>query len=627
MADAIQQQLTNHLDALLSNPATTAIDIRLVENAGLVLPDQLVPEQTNKLVQQISTLLQNVQQDPTPLTQLLEKLLQHFSFSDVLSFEPPVDFANGLRSGTAMTPINMLMLYLLQKATNTTDTATVAGWPEVVRALVKLWLATPDTGVTTRAASLLCDFLAVDKPTVAEPGQQLPDSHSGQGLMWKRIFSDADVYTTLFDCCDLKSIGPELSKRQVTLAQARLLDVLPKWATLDWSAVSKSHNHEVESLHGVTNRGGGLLDFAALHMIDTKDDILTHVVLIEFYASLLVATKHELVLPNSSVGLEFSLKTGIHEQVANLYLLDTADDLLGSMFLYGPASRYLAVYASVYPQHYISSKLPAAIQKRLLNQFDQSASRWAHSEPPKYDLGLLASLPRISLLPGRSGAKDWSATPLLRLPSASVPPEVFDTLATIFHGPAEEVVTFPQASPMTDVNHKDKVEDAAAARTLYFQYLAHHRSLWKDVVAHAETVAILDRALAALSLLTAVITANWSTEEEFDLPSGVIATPGSGVIAILSPPALEHVIPYLSRPARSFSNLVGGRGDAESPAYRIAMAKYDALSALVKRLSAYLNATPDLDLQTVLRTLEKRLAEGPLSTDEEPGGQIATLEL
>lgn len=623
MTEATHKRLTEHLVEVQNHDGMLALDDRLLDEAGLILPDQLSPDATLRLVKQISTLLRSIQTDPSPLAQLLERLVQHLSFADVLSFDPPINFAQGLQPVDGAASINMLILYLLQKATSHVDIATVAGWPEVVAALVKLWLETPDTGVAARAGALITGYLVADKPNKLDVGMRQNVSGPGESLMWKRMFADADVYGALLACCDLKSTGPNRSKRQTTLAQARLLEVLPTWASLDWSTVSRSHDADVEACYGV----GSLMDFASLYMIDTEDDILTHVCLLDFFAHLLVATKKEIVSQDLSAGLNYLIQKGIHDKVANLYFADSVDDPYVGLFLYGPASRYLAVYSANYPHHYMSTKLPTAVEKRLFARFDQTPTRWSHTDPPTHDLKLLANLPRISLLPGRGGAKDWSSNPLIRLPSASVPAEVLDTLAIIFHGPEQELITFPAASPMVDTDHADKVANAAAARTLYFQYLARHRTLWKDVVAHAETVAILDRALAALNLLAAVITANWSAEQEFDLPSDIIATPETGVMAILSPPALEHIIPYLNRPAQSFSNLVGGRGDAESSAYKIAVAKFDALRALHTRLAAHLERVPDLDLQAVLSTLQKRLAEGPLSQSGEVGGRIATLEL
>ena len=177
-----------------------------------------------------------------------------------------------------------------------------------------------------------------------------------------------------------------------------------------------------------------------------------------------------------------------------------------------------------------------------------------------------------------------------------------------------------------NTDHDDKQIEAAAARSLYFSYLQQNPNFWSHVTTHADTVALKDLALAAINCLHAVITANWSTKP--DMPSATrIATPESGHLAILSPPALEYALPYLLKPPQTFSNLVGGRGDSESAAYKIAAAKFDAVRALQGRIRAQAEKQPGQGFEEISRTLEKRVAEGPLSRAGEVGGRVATMEL
>lgn len=623
MAQQIQQRLAEHLQKLQADPADTLLDKRLIDEADLVLPEQLPPQELVQVVQNISITLQTLQQDPTPLTTLLEKLLVPFSFADVLSFDPSVDFVSGLSLAEHMVSINRLMLYLLEKATQPADVATIASWPKVVQAFIHLWLSTSDTGVASQAGRLLVHLLQIDKPTITHPDQRLPEPGTGQGLMWKRLFTDRDVYGTIYRDCDLKH--SEQGKGQVTLAQARLLEVLPRLAALDWTALTSTHHNDIESQHDAAE--GRLLSFAALKMVDYKDDVLTHCVLVDFYTELLVTTRPADKL-EPAPGLEFLLANKVHDRVAGIYLQSGPDaDPVEAMFLYGPAANYLATYVSLYPQHYLASPLPKSIEARLLNAFSLSAARWAHADSPKHDLHLLASLPRRSLLPGGDGSGDWSKSPLSLLPSRATNADVLNTLAAVFHGPQAEPITFPESSALTDRDNEARLEEAAAARALYMHYLAHSQQFWKDIALHADTVALMDLALAAIRVLASVITANWSAEPAFIVPSSTIATPETGHIAILSPPALEYALPYLMKPPQTFSNLVGGRGDAESAAYKIAAAKYDTLQVFHKRLAAQVASQPDSGLEDILATLGKRLAEGPMSRSGEVGGRVATLEL
>ena len=621
----VLERLQAHISAVEASP-TIPLEQRLFDEAELVLPNRLAAEELLSLVRQLSMLLPQLQKDPTPAVNLLMKLLGGFSFADILAFDPPVDFEAGLQLGEHMSAFNRLILFLLRKATaNASDAATVASQPAVMLALVRLWLCTSDTGVASLSSSLLLDLLRVDQEIVTDPDAHLPAG--GQGLVWKRLFGDRDVYAIFFEACALT--GPselQMSKNQRTLAQARLLEWMPKVGALDWRTISRSHHTEIESQYG-----GTLLQFAAQHMVDHKGDVLMHQCLIAFFSDLLVATRPPettVMDVEDSAGLVYLLRSGSHLRTIGIYTNPNSTDPTESMFLYGPAANYIATYASVYPKHFRSSPIPKHVNRRLMVAFDLSAARWAHAESPKHDLHLVASLPRSVLLPTTGdSAASWRLTPLSLLPSKATNPDVLNTLATVFHGPEKETVTFPPGSPLANGSHSQQADESAAARTLYLHYLANNPSMWKDIVRHADTVALMNLALAAINCLISVITAKWSTATDMALPSSSIATPDTGYLAILSPPALEYALPYLLKPPQTFANLVGGRGDTESAAYKIAAAKYDALRALHGKLVVQVEQGPREGYEDILATLSKRLAEGPLSREGEVGGRIDTLEL
>jgi hypothetical protein len=77
-----------------------------------------------------------------------------------------------------------------------------------------------------------------------------------------------------------------------------------------------------------------------------------------------------------------------------------------------------------------------------------------------------------------------------------------------------------------------------------------------------------DNALAAMVLLRAIITANWtpiSSPDEAPSDPNLARLdnfPTSGVEVVLDPAISGGVLPYLLKPATTFSGLVGGRGDA-----------------------------------------------------------------
>lgn len=632
--NTVSSRLEQHLADLQTNPAAATVDTRLFEEAVLVLPEQLGKPETFSTIQTLSAILQDIQQNPAPIVNLLIRLLHPFAFSDVLAFDPPVNFAAGLDVGFdapegIMLPFNRLMLALLDKAAHSaSDAASVAAKPEVVQALVKLWLCSPDTGVATRASKLLIELLQIDREIFDDPDQHVPAG--GQGLMWKRVFGDRNVYGTVFEACSLKAKKFKLSKNQRTLAQARLLEWLPAVARMDWRAVSRSHHADVESTFGIAE-GGGLLDFAALHMVDFSDDVLMYRCLIDFFADLLdvmLDKEAPTTTAEASPALDYLSAKGLHDRTAKLYLQSGQDvDIMESMFLYGPSANYIATYASLYPRHFQASGMPRHVNDQLMNTLTLSPSKWSHAESPKHDLHLLASLPRATLLPSAEGPAAWATSPLSLLPSKATNPDALNTLATIFHGPPRKTITFPSASPMTDQPSPQEELEAAAARALYMNYLANNSRFWQDITTHADTVALKDVALAALNCLHAAITANWSTKPSLALPSSSMATPPSGHLAVLSPPALEYTLPYLIKPPQTFANLVGGRGDAESSAYKVAVAKWDALEALHTALAEQVELEPGQGYEEILATLGKRLADGPMSNEGEIGGRIDTVQL
>lgn len=136
-----------------------------------------------------------------------------------------------------------------------------------------------------------------------------------------------------------------------------------------------------------------------------------------------------------------------------------------------------------------------------------------------------------------------------------------------------------------------------------------------------------ENALAALTLLRALITATWSCEliPGIDADDFVYARlskfPKTGLDLMLDPSISGGVLPTLLKPATSFSNLVGGRGDAENAAYQVAMAKFDVLKALGRELEK------SGGRDDVLSMVKRRVNEGPWGVAGSVGSRIGTLEL
>ncbi|KAI9866383.1 MAG: hypothetical protein M1813_001505 [Trichoglossum hirsutum] len=670
--------LQQHLLEVADSP-DTKLDERLFDKVESQLTEQNLPPLIPTLLPQLTSILPLLKQNPEPVTSFIITLLRSVPFTSCLAFTSPASLVEALHSPSSS--VNVLALSLLEKAAvNPSDTAIVAGMKEVVSELVTLWLCTPDTEVAEKAARVLGNLLEVDCGTsdTGDIDVDMEDTDNsgekngrGQGLMWRRIFGDRDIYSLFFSICSLKIAGTgegQLSKREKTLSQARLLGLLQRLATMDFGTITHSHHPDLEASYGLQSDREGFLDFAAIHMVDTKDDVLMHMTLVDFFAELLKAVSspdtnmHSSIAslslsPSSSSSLDFLISRGLHDR-ASIYYLDPISaslDPLDVTFLSGRAATYLSAYASHYPNHLLTAIRAGSntpVLDSILSRISEAlAGRSPRQDPPNYDLHLLTSLPRASLLPRippntPSIPRDlWRSSPVSLIPLQQTSPEYLNTLATLFNGPSQatsEVITYPPPSP-EPLRPPTLVSEAAAARALYTLYLAKEPNFYKTLIGHAEVVAIKETAIAALNLLSAIITANWeplpSSEQENSAnlvvlptedqlismlpPSAPRPPPPSGLSAILREPTLGIVIPYLLSPAQSFSNLVGGRGDAESAAYKVAVAKFGA----AKRLFEGLKQDNSIEATQLRPLFTERIARGPWASGSRPGGQIATMEL
>lgn len=508
-------RLRQHLQDVERDPSKS-LDEKLLDTAIYSLIPTLEGSDRQSLILSVYQLLPTLQQDPRPLVRLLTKLLEPIPLSAVLAIEPPIDFYPGLDIDTP--PFNTLTLSLLEKADRTSAQNLASAYTGLFTLLVDLWLSTQDEGVADQAGRVLLHLLKIDLPD--------PGTIGRDGPVWRRFFS-ADVYARLFEITG----GKTLDRSRTTIAQARLLDWLPAVGALDWNAISTSYHPELERKYGL-KEGEGLLDYAMLHMVDYKRDVLMHRTLMAAYEALLKLNPYGSF--TTSPSLTFLTKTGLHQRTINYYTSpdDPSHDPLDVSFLYAPAANYVATWTDTYPADFASSKnanLRAAILKKISAAVNVSAARWAHAHSPAEDLHVLSSLPRSTLL---SLEND---NPVLALPSRAANTDALNCLATIFHGPLAKILTFPPRQE----GKANEDEELKAAQALYAQYLTHSDRMWSDIVTHADTVALAPQALAAINLVRAVLTAQWG-----------------GVDAIMEGPAKASVVPWLLSPPKTFSNLV-----------------------------------------------------------------------
>ncbi|PSN66913.1 hypothetical protein BS50DRAFT_573700 [Corynespora cassiicola Philippines] len=616
---AVLTELSAHLDKIDQDPSTP-LDTDLLERCELLTT---TPEYRNQIWQvtqplflQLATLLPKLQQDPAPLTHFIVKLAAPYRFDDIKD----VEFEIGL--DLQATPFHGLILSLLEKAaTSSTDAQALANRPTVMLAIVRLWLCTQDTGVATQAADLLIALLHASKnEPVAVPGEA-PLHTYGTGPIWKRLFNDSDINALYYHFTCLKklsgSVAPLLSKRDKTISQARLLEWLPRVGAMDWNTIVTPHDSDIEREVGLVD-GQGLLHYASLKMVDTDDDILMHMTLINFFSELItkVKTKPHLTHYDSSLSLDFVKDQGIHKQIIEFHTSESPG--IEQSFLGNRTAHYISEYAVTYPENFENSAELQSIRNYVHRNIQKC-------EPN--DLSVLASMPRATLIPRRSAGLAWDDCVVLDVPITRTNADALKTLAAVFHGPAKAEITFPQVETVGSDARRDETE-ASLARLLTSLYYTKKPTMFSDIVKHAETIAMKDNALAALTLIRALITSNWSSAPITDLITENDPTyariqnfPNSGIDLILDPSISGGILPSLLKPATSFSNLVGGRGDAENAAYQVAMAKFDVLKALGQRLEK------DGGRQDVIGMVRRRISEGPWGVGGGAGSRIGTLEL
>jgi hypothetical protein len=638
-------EVKSHLTTVLENPST-ALDIPLIEKLKLQLVESTDPVVPGTILSQIAALLPILQEDPTPITTLGIRATAYFSFTNLQSVDPPVNIIAGFKAPSP--PINLLALSLLAKAgQSSSEAAIVAGDADLVASLVELWLSTASTEVAQAALDTLWALLEIDVANNSENGEYehtSDGSHAGQGLMWRRVFTDKDVYGLFFGLCSLKDDAPGgLSKRERTIAQGRLMALLVKAGKLRWDVISTAQVPDIEAKYQSTS----LLQFATTQMVQLSD-VLMHMTLISFFRELLEIDGPGLVARSSvhsastvsSPALDFLISQNLHSRVLAYYLDESKLDPVGSLYLSGPIMAYVARYAELYPNHLLQN--PSSLLDGVISCINRSlnipATQWAHGEVPTGHLAVLASLPRVLLVEaGKHGAN-----PLLTIPTNPPNAETLDVLAKIFHGPQRTEMSESMDLNTSGQTPTDWDHEAAAARILYFQYLNQYPTFWGHIVGTADVLVMKDIALSAITFMRAIATANWkpappvpahANPSRFQLPSeeslGQLSPaaggffPSSGAWAILTPPALTTLLPYLFKPPKSYADFVGGgAGDSQNVVWKVATAKHDVLIALLGRLRETGGQVEGFE--DIMRTLQQRVNEGPWAPVQDGGAQVLT---
>ncbi|MCJ1392572.1 hypothetical protein MMC18_005442 [Xylographa bjoerkii] len=632
--------LTNHIVAVTEDPCIP-LDANLIGAFDKLYTDALSDTDRHALLNRLSSLIPTLRQDPKPATELILNLIrpESYGFTQVLNIQPNVDLVAGLSSLNS--DINLVVLSLLSKACwNSGDAGIIAASPETVAALVRLWLSTPVTEVATKGLEVLSGLLRVDATTSPEGDTNMVGYTSktyGQGLMWRRVFHDKDVYDLFFSICSLTTASQagQPSKREKTISQARLLDFILSFSNFE--QISASQLPDIERKYGLSE--GGLLDFAAVHMIDWKDDLLMHASLIDFYTNLLWGNSDPMLRMlgernlDSAEALEFLISRELHARTMSYYLEPEKHDSMEGTYLYPPSAQYISTYASCCSSHLLDngrSDVDRILQRSSRVISGLPMAKWARGDAPRSDLHIISSLPRMVLLHASSHS------PLYSIPVNPPNADALNTLAAIFRGPPKE----SSSNIPTYIKH-----EAAAARALYFLYAKNTSNLWQRVVDIAETIAIKENALAAINMIDAVLRSYWeplperlgeNVDGSFSLPvaaeldrqiphrGGPLAA--SGTLALLTGAGQTTVIPYLLKPAQTY-----GRGDTQSAAYAVAVAKHETIVRLSQTLREQ-SKIPEIQLylipwQPVIDEIEQCANRGVWGGSSAVGARVGTLDL
>jgi len=371
---------------------------------------------------------------------------------------------------------------------------------------------------------------------------------------------------------------------------------------------------EIENQYNV--KSGGLLEFATVQMVDFRDDLMLSTIM--NFCSDYIGNEPYKNGARSTVALEDLKKYGLHAKCIYNYLYPVSMPWYES-----DAAQYISTYSFKYPDDLLSEREDGTnILDRLSSNLGAvSYGHWLSGNVPRYDLKLLAHLPQTMLLPQNG------VTPLLMIPPNTASTDAYAALAMVFQGSLSLTAS--------------EVEDSksSAARTLYFLYLEQYPDFWTYVIKAADTVVIKDFALGAIALVGKVINATWTplpaetTANRFPLPNEKWLCdqcndgdplPQTGIEAIISQRTASVVLPYLMKPAQTFSNSVGGgRGDVESTAWKVAVAKHDALKQFHAKIKQSVGITADGE--DLVTAVAQRLAQGPMG-ESQAGGRVGTME-
>ncbi|KAF9776235.1 hypothetical protein IL306_005601 [Fusarium sp. DS 682] len=287
-------ELLAHLTELHESGNESApLNNKLFDDVELQLTPSNIPIIQPTLLPPLMSLLKTTTQDPTVVFSLTTKLLSPFSFTQCLSLGGAESLVSALQS--PLPGANLLALNIIQKAASSPAVVdSLASLPEVVEELVRVWLSSPDADVGGQSTRVLGSLLETDCDIIPETTmsngvngtsssetQLIKRRIPGHGSLWRLIIWDRHYLELIVSIC-----RPAVINRQAAFAQDRLLRLIPRLTALHPRAMAISPFPDLFNLPEYADEsiGHGLLQWAALSMVDTSD-VLMHQTLIVFYES------------------------------------------------------------------------------------------------------------------------------------------------------------------------------------------------------------------------------------------------------------------------------------------------------------------------------------------------------
>ncbi|KAM0486154.1 hypothetical protein ACHAPX_000856 [Trichoderma viride] len=309
------EEFQTHLAELENDPAVP-FNLKLLDDIELQLTESNIPPLLPTVLPPLTQILKSATQDPSPLLSLTIKLLSPLTFTRTLTIADPPSILAALKS--PLPGANLLALAIIHKAAKApTEAALFSTLPDVVEALIRRWLESPDVAVGERAAKVLGDLLETDCATI-RPTEGVNGASSyningfsttsrrripGHGRLWNVIFTQRPFLELIKTLCSPETADPPTRPRhQTSLSQGRLLRLLTRLAALDIRAISTAHQQDIFPLSttAIAPSDQGILQWAALEMLSGSDDILMHLNLIDFFETFVSVTRVSHLTPEEN---------------------------------------------------------------------------------------------------------------------------------------------------------------------------------------------------------------------------------------------------------------------------------------------------------------------------------------